>query len=94
MPKSGDSLLEHHNLYALDDSDLEDVSGGAQVVFDGEGVNRDSWFVSFLTRRMIENRIRREMDLRPGVVPEEIEIEGRIFKVISVGETIHVEELT
>ncbi len=94
MPKSGDSLLEHHNLYALDDSDLEDVSGGAQVVFDGEGVNRDSWFVSFLTRRMIENRIRREMELRPGVVPEEIEIEGRKFKVISVGETIHVEEVT
>ena len=94
MPKSGDSLLEDHNLYALDDSDLEDVSGGSQVVFDDAGVNRDSWFVSLLTRRMIENRIRREMDLKPGVVPEQIEIEGRKFKVISVGETIHVEEVT
>lgn len=94
MPRSENSLPEDHNLYVLDDSDLDDVSGGSQVVFDGEGVNRDSWFVSFLTRRMIENRIRREMELRPGVVPEEIEIEGRKFRVISVGETIHVEEVT
>ena len=93
MPRSENSLPEDHNLYVLDDSDLDDVSGGSQVVFDGEGVNRDSWFVSFLTRRMIENRIRREMELRPGVVPEEIEIEGRKFRVTPVGEDFHVEEL-
>ena len=92
MPKSEENLYNDLRSCALDDSDLENVNGGYQVVFEGEGANRDSWFVSFVTRRLIETKIRHEINLSPGI-PAEIEIEGRKFKVMSVGETIHVEEI-
>jgi hypothetical protein len=92
MPYNKD-LIKNTDMYLLDDSDLEAVGGGYRVVFDEEGVNRDSWFVSFLTRRLIENKIRRELEMRPGNIPSEIEIEGRRFRVTSVGEDYHIEEL-
>lgn len=92
MPKYEDRL-NSISPQALDDSVLESVSGGYRVMFDEEGVNRDSWFVSLLTRRLIENKIRRELEMRPGNIPSEIEIEGRRFRVTPVGEDFHVEEL-
>ncbi|MBQ6048528.1 MAG: hypothetical protein IJL40_04285 [Oscillospiraceae bacterium] len=92
MPYNKD-LIKNTDMYLLDDSDLEAVGGGYRVMFDEEGLNRDSWFVSLLTRRLIENKIRRELEMRPGNIPSEIEIEGRRFRVTPVGEDFHVEEL-
>jgi len=92
MPKYEDKLNNLSPLL-LEDSVLESVGGGYRVMFDEEGLNRDSWFVSLLTRRLIENRIRHELDLTPGDMPSVIEIEGRKFRVIPDGENYRVEEL-
>jgi biopolymer transport protein ExbB len=42
----------------MDDEALSAVSGGYEVVFQEQGLNRDSWFVSLVTRQMVQNSIR------------------------------------
>ena len=40
---------------AVDDDELGLVAGGQQYVFRGEGFQRDSWFVTFMLKRMIQD---------------------------------------
>ncbi len=77
---------------ALDDAALAAVGGGYDVVFRDDGVNRDSWFVSIMTRRMVADSIRREL-AAGGAVPEQILVGGRSFRVSHSGETYYVEEI-
>ena len=77
---------------ALSDDELDSVLGGYQVVFQDIGVNRDSWFVSYMTRRMVQDSIRQELGSSQGVLPGEITIRGRSFLLNQVGDNIYVEE--
>ena len=77
---------------ALIDDELDSVLGGYQVVFQDIGVNRDSWFVSYMTRRMVQDSIRQELGSSQGVLPGEITIRGRSFLLNQVGDNMYVEE--
>lgn len=77
---------------ALSDEELDSVIGGYQVVFRDSGMNRDSWFVSYMTRRMVQDSIRQEMDRAPGTAPGEISVRGRAYSLTQVGDSIYVEE--
>ena len=77
---------------ALSDDELDSVLGGYQVVFQDTGVNRDSWFVSYMTRRMVQDSIRQEFGSSQGVLPGEITVRGRSFLLNQVGDNIYVEE--
>lgn len=77
---------------ALSDDELDSVLGGYQVVFQDTGVNRDSWFVSYMTRRMVQDSIRQELGSSQGVLPGEITIRGRSFFLNQIGDSIYVEE--
>ena len=77
---------------ALSDDELDSVLGGYQVVFQDTGVNRDSWFVSYMTRRMVQDSIRQELGSSQGVLPGEITVRGRSFLLNQVGDNIYVEE--
>ena len=79
-------------LEALSDDELDSVLGGYQVVFQDTGVNRDSWFVSYMTRRMVPDSIRQELGSSQGVLPGEITIRGRSFFLNQIGDSIYVEE--
>ena len=79
-------------LEALSDDELDSVLGGYQVVFQDTGVNRDSWFVSYMTRRMVQDSIRQELSSSQGVLPGEVTIRGRSFLLNQVGDNIYVEE--
>ena len=74
----------------LSDEELDSVAGGFDVVF-RDGLNRDSWFVSYMTRRMVQDSINRQMAAGQGVLPGEISVRGRTFRVTQVGEQIVVE---
>lgn len=80
-------------LQPLEDDALDAVSGGYDVVFQDNGVNRDSWFVSLVTRRMIQNSIRSYLASGDGSVPEIITVGDRRFRVRKVGENYYVEAL-
>ncbi len=75
----------------LSDEELEGVGGGFDVIFQGDGVNRDSWFVSIVTRQMVQSSIKNYADA--GAVPEIIQVGDRRFHVRTVGETYYVEAL-
>ena len=77
---------------ALSDEELDSVIGGYQVVFRDMDMNRDSWFVSYMTRRMVQDSIRQEMDRTPGSAPGEINVRGRAYSLTQVGESIYVDE--
>ena len=77
---------------AMSDDDLASVAGGQRIVFKGEGFARDSWFVSFMTKRIIQDSIRRELGRTMDAVPQEIVVEGRRYLVSQTGDTIFVEE--
>ena len=77
---------------ALSDDELDSVLGGYQVVFQDTGVNRDSWFVSYMTRRMVQDSIRQELGSSQGVLPGEITVRGRSFLLNQDGDNIYVEE--
>ena len=74
---------------ALNDDELDSVTGGYNVVF-GDGLDRDSWFVSYVTRRMVRDSISREMTAGQGTVPDEITVRGRRFLLSRNGEQIVV----
>jgi hypothetical protein len=76
----------------VSDEELGDVSGGMDIVFRGDGVDRDSWFASFMTKRMIRDRIRSEFD-PASAGPVEMTIGGRRFRVSAVGDTVYVDEM-
>ncbi len=81
------------SMTAMGDNELGLVAGGQQFVFKGEGFNRDSWFVSFMTKLLIQGSIRQEFGRSLDETPQEITVEGRRYRVTQLGNTIYVEEL-
>ena len=88
--KSNDEL---DGIVALTDDELGSIGGGYQVIFGSAGGNRDSWFVSYMTRRMIQDSIRKEMDASQGIAPGEISVRGRAYRLTQVGDRIFVDEM-
>ena len=77
----------------ISDEALDAVSGGYEVVFQEEGVNRDSWFVSIVTRQMVQNSIRNYLNGPEQAVPDIITVGDRRYRVRRTGETYFVEAL-
>ncbi len=80
-------------LSAMDDEELDAVTGGYEVVFQDQGENRDSWFVSLMMRRMVQDSIRRALASPPYTVPETITVGSRRFRVKKLGEDFYVDEI-
>ena len=78
---------------AMDDDALDQIAGGYEVVFQEGDVNRDSWFVSLMTRRMIQDRLRAELNAGRTTFPMTLEIQGRTYRVTAVGDTYYISEL-
>ena len=76
----------------MDDEELSAVSGGYEVVFQ-EGASRDSWFVSLVTRQMVQNSIRGYLNGPEKAVPEVIAVGDRRFRVRQTGETYYIEAM-
>ena len=85
-------MKSEQTLNLLNDEELDSVVGGYQVVFRDTGLNRDSWFVSYMTRRMVQDSIRQEMNRSSGVAPGEISVRGRAYSLTQIGDSIYVEE--
>ena len=77
----------------MDDEELAAVGGGFDVVFQEGGANRDSWFVSLVTRQMVQNSIRTYLPSPGQRVPDTIQVGDRRFHVRQQGETYLVEAL-
>lgn len=91
MPKSFDTPADNQGVRAIADNEMDMIIGGTQFVFRGDGFQRDSWFVTTLTKLMIQGRIREDMSLPLDSTPQEVTIEGRRYRVWQVGETVYVE---
>ena len=91
MPNDFENPNEQ-GLEAITDDELDVISGGTQFVFRGNGFQRNSWFVTSLTKLMIQGHIRDEMSLPLGSGTKEITIEGRRYRVWQVDNTVYVEE--
>ena len=96
MPKlyeiNPDSMTPE-TLRALGDRELDAVAGGYEVVFQGDGASHDSWFVSLMTRRLIQDGIRRGLASSDHAAPSEIAVGDRRFRIRQVGENYYVEEI-
>ncbi len=79
--------------YAVNDEELDAVAGGYGVVFQDAGESRDSWFVSLVVRRMIQDEIRRALVSPAHEVPEVVTVGNRLFHVRKLGEDYYVEEI-
>lgn len=77
----------------MDDEELAALGGGYDVVFQEGGVNRDSWFVSMVTKQMVQSSIRDYLRAPGQSVPDVIQVGGRRFRVRHTGETYFVEAL-
>ena len=94
--KTEDGALPGQGRYmeAVGDDELGLVAGGQQFIFRGEGFQRDSWFVTFMLKRMIQDSVRQQDLTRTlDAVPQELRVEGRVFRVWQTGETVFVEEV-
>lgn len=80
------------NDFAMSDEELDRVSGGVNYVFRGESFQRDSWFVSFLTRQLIQSSLRQGLSAPLNETPQAISVQGRKYQVWQQGETVYVEE--
>ena len=78
----------------MEDEELQLVSGGQQFVFRGDSFSRDSWFVAFMIKLLIQGNIRQEFGKALDSTPQEITVEGRTYRVSQLGNTIYVEEVT
>ncbi len=72
------------DMQALNDEELDSVLGGYSVVFPDGDLNRDSWFVSYVTRRMLQDNINRQQ----GAIPDEITVRGKRYGLTQSGDRI------
>lgn len=95
MPKHAEQLNNPaaEALRAVDDEELDGVVGGYDVLFPENGAGRDSWFVSLMIRRMIQDAIRRGLASPAHAAPEEVRVGDRLFRIRPVGENYYVEEI-
>lgn len=69
---------------ALRDEELDSVAGG-RVLFNDDGVNRNSWFVSLLSMLMAQDAAQGPGPAQ-GPLPREISIDGKTYRILRVGE--------
>ncbi len=79
---------EMNGMAPLSDAELDAVTGGYNIVFSDEDLNRDSWFVSYVTRRMVQDSIDRQYGAAQSGIPDEITVRGRRFALNQVGDQI------
>ena len=70
---------------ALEDEELENVAGG-RILFNQNGVNRNSWFVSLLSMLMAQDAARPEKANELSPLQREISIDGKRYRVLRVAE--------
>lgn len=78
---------------SVSDEDLDLISGGQEYVFLGDSFRRDSWFVTFMTKLMIQGSVRQDLARPLDGTPQELTVEGRRYRVWQVGETVYVESV-
>ncbi|MCR5576838.1 MAG: hypothetical protein K6F56_07510 [Oscillospiraceae bacterium] len=86
-----DRLNASFRMEAVDDDALVRIAGGQQYVFLGDSFRRDSWFVTFMTKLMIQGSVRQELSRPLDAVPQDLTVEGRRYRVWQLGETVYVE---
>ena len=85
-------LQRRDGALALDDDMLSDISGGQRTLFEGDGLNRHSWFVSLLSRWMAKEQ-GHGVDLDSNNLPGTISVDGTTYQIIRDGENIYVDEV-
>ena len=89
---TGDNAMEMQlRMDAVPDEELDRVAGGQQYVFLGDSFRRDSWFVTFMTKLLIQGSVRQELARPLDASPQELTVEGRRYRVWQLGETVYVE---
>lgn len=79
---------ENTGMTALSENELDAVTGGYNIVFSDDSLNRDSWFVSYVTRRMVQDSINTQLGTAQSGIPDEITVRGRRFALNRVGDQI------
>ena len=74
-------------LRAVDDEELDAVSGGSQIPLDADGVNRNSWFVSLLSKLMAQDNASPDAGPTGEQAQRLITIDGRTFRILRIGES-------
>ena len=85
-------LLRREGAVPLADEALADVSGGQRILFEGDGLNRHSWFVSLLSR-WLANEPGAGANISGDALPRSINVGGTTYQIIRDGENIYVDEL-
>ena len=89
---TNDNALElKFRMEAVADDELERVAGGQNYVFLGDSFRRDSWFVTFMTKLLIQGSVRQELARPLDATPQELTVEGRRYRVWKTGENVYVE---
>ncbi len=70
---------------ALSDEELDNVAGG-RILFNNDGVNRNSWFVSLLSMLMAQDAAQGASATASGPLPREISIDGKTYRILRIGE--------
>ena len=70
---------------AVDDDELENVAGG-RILFNQNGVNRNSWFVSLLSMLMAQDAARPQKANELSPLQREISIDGKRYRVLRISE--------
>lgn len=74
-------------LQAVGDEELDAVTGGSQIPLDADGVNRNSWFVSLLSKLMAQDNGSPEVSPTGEQAQRLITIDGRTFRILRIGES-------
>lgn len=84
MEEAGLPARGQGGMTALQDDALEDVAGG-RILFNQDGVNRNSWFVSLLSMLIAQDAGRPASAPEQGTFPREIRIDGKSYRVLRTG---------
>lgn len=83
MAEAGIPASGQGELRAMDDDALENVAGG-RILFNQDGVNRNSWFVSLLSMLLAQDE-GRPASAGQSAPAREIRIDGKTFRVLRTG---------
>ena len=84
MAEAGVPARGQGGVTALEDDALENVAGG-RILFNQDGVNRNSWFVSLLSMLIAQDAGRPASAPDQAALPREIHIDGKSYRVLRTG---------
>lgn len=87
------SDLKSPGMQAAADDELSLVAGGQQYVFLGDSFRRDSWFVTLMTKLMIQGSVRQDLNRPLDETPQILTVEGRSYNVWTRGDTVYVQAI-